>query len=325
MAIDTLALKKVVWAIDVLGGKKSSQSPMLETLRLLTQPSTHVEPVFVMSPDYLRLATEVFPGQGEGFKAELQMRLAQWGMDQKWEQLTPPKLLVADQVMLRSSVNTLVSYAKSSGADLIACTTNAKKGLSRFVLGSFAELLMAHSTVPVLMMNPRTKPVKSFKRILFAFDFSKEAEPVLVEAAKFARSLDAEFIVFHQVEAAASYPVEFRSIWPVTPAQNKELIANRKALGERWIQELASYGVRSRFVLSSKPLSVSESVLMHAAKLKIGLIALASRRGAIASTLSGSVCRQVCRGAVVPVWVLHPQKSGETGFGRLTEIGKRKS
>jgi len=48
----------------------------------------------------------------------------------------------------------IVDYAKQEGAQLIAMATHGRSGLRRLLLGSVAEQVIRHSTVPVLVYPP---------------------------------------------------------------------------------------------------------------------------------------------------------------------------
>lgn len=310
MAVQASQVRKVVWAVDVLNDGKKARGQMLRLLQEIVPPNAMIEPVYVMSPDLVRMAAEVFPETARNFESVIREKLAAWRLEQSWRALTEPTLLISKQVMLRSSVSTLIAHAQRSQADLIAVTTSARTGVERFFLGSFAELLIVHSPVPVLLLNPKSKVPAKIARVLFAFDFSREAEAALVEMAKFARILDAELVLFHQLESTSIYPTEVKAIWPDLGSSDKENLVQRHAAGNRWIDELRAYGVKARFILGTKPMPVADSILSHAAKLKVSLLALASRRGSLAATVAGSVCRQVCRTSTFPVWVLHPDSTG---------------
>jgi len=48
----------------------------------------------------------------------------------------------------------IVEYAKEHRADYIAMATHGRSGLRRLLLGSVAELVVRHATVPVLLYPP---------------------------------------------------------------------------------------------------------------------------------------------------------------------------
>lgn len=59
-----------------------------------------------------------------------------------------------DKIGARAS-DEIVAQARDSRADLIVMGTHGRKGLTRLVMGSDAELVLRHSPVPVLMVRDR--------------------------------------------------------------------------------------------------------------------------------------------------------------------------
>src|SRR5690606_22476290 len=100
----------------------------------------------------------------------------------------------------KGSVKALVNFASKKNADLIVCATRAKKGLDRFLLGSFAESLMLQSTIPNLFINPFVTGGVQFKRILYSTDFSKQSKSVWKDFVAFAKTISAELVLFHSVQ-----------------------------------------------------------------------------------------------------------------------------
>lgn len=48
----------------------------------------------------------------------------------------------------------ILSYAESTGADLIAMSTHGRSGLSRWLMGSVADKVLHGAKVPVLLIRP---------------------------------------------------------------------------------------------------------------------------------------------------------------------------
>lgn len=62
---------------------------------------------------------------------------------------------MVDKIGARAS-DEIVALAKQWPADLIVLGTHGRRGLTRLLMGSDAELVMRHSSVPVLMVRDRT-------------------------------------------------------------------------------------------------------------------------------------------------------------------------
>jgi nucleotide-binding universal stress UspA family protein len=63
-------------------------------------------------------------------------------------------LKVERVVVPGSSGEAIIDYARENKAKLIAIATHGHGGVRRFVLGSTADYVLHHSTVPLLMVRP---------------------------------------------------------------------------------------------------------------------------------------------------------------------------
>ncbi len=52
----------------------------------------------------------------------------------------------------------IVDEARESGCDLIVIGTHGRRGIGRALLGSDAENVLRHATVPVLLVRERASP-----------------------------------------------------------------------------------------------------------------------------------------------------------------------
>ncbi|MFC5279488.1 universal stress protein [Halorubrum rubrum] len=88
---------------------------------------------------------------------------------------------------------TIVDHAEREGHDLIVMPTRGREGLSRHLLGSVAEKVVRHSTVPVLTtrMRPDERRVFPYERILIPTDGSAGAAAGVEHGLALAAALDA--------------------------------------------------------------------------------------------------------------------------------------
>src|SRR5262249_39669163 len=151
-----------LWAIDPFSDK-TQQLRTAGFLKALTKgQDITIEPVTVLSPDQLKVSSEL--------ELEAVQTLKKWLKPVKVNGLTEPTVLISDSLSRRAAVEKLLEYAEKSQASLIAVGTHARKGVMRFLLGSFAETLILHSKTPLLIVNPKCKPMPAIKEILFATD-----------------------------------------------------------------------------------------------------------------------------------------------------------
>ena len=87
--------------------------------------------------------------------------------------------------------------------DLLVLGTHGRTGTQKFFLGSVAEEIFRRSPVPVLTIGPQVHSLSQngarFHRVLFATDFTPEAEAALPYAISLARQAGGRLILLHVV------------------------------------------------------------------------------------------------------------------------------
>lgn len=301
-------LKKITWAVDPVAEDMALQERCVHLLKSIAKKtSLAIEPVYVLSPDQLQLSSSFFPVKIGEFRLEAEQRLSKYLKRVKIPGIQTATVLVSSDLSLRSAVHALIEHARSSASDLIVVSTLSRKGMTRFLLGSFAETLIMQSDIPVLLVSPKTKVAASIKEILVPTDFSDRSKEILPKVAMLARAKGAKVVLYNQMEYLTQYTMDQFGVIPSYQKYLAEDSERRKSLGEKWVNELKEEGVRAEFVLNQKGAFTSDAILASAKKRGSSLIAMASQTGPVASILLGSVTRQVIRGASCPVWVIHPE------------------
>lgn len=91
---------------------------------------------------------------------------------------------------------------KKCNIDLIVMGTHGRTGLEILLLGSFAETVFRRAKCPVLTVGPESsapKPIAALKNVLFATDFSEEAEAAEPYAFSLAQRRGAVLSLLHVV------------------------------------------------------------------------------------------------------------------------------
>lgn len=106
--------------------------------------------------------------------------------------------------------DSILTFAKSQGVDLIVMGTHGRRGLDRLVMGSVTEHVLRRAHCPVLavrrpahdFVNPeQTQEPVRLQRILLCTDFSKCANSALKYALSLAQEYNAELTLLHVLEA----------------------------------------------------------------------------------------------------------------------------
>lgn len=295
---------KIIWSIDILSENKKSQEVTVSFLKQLSQKTKlKIKPVYVV-----RLGDQVSPlTHGEGKKVFLEnvkSAMTRWLSGVKLS-LEAPLPVLQKGLYLRSDIDALVTAAKKEKADLILVNTHARKGLSRFWMGSFAETLMHHSEVPVLFLNPHSRPAGPIKSLIFPTNLSPESQKALSKVAKLAKSIKAELILYNNIEYFVATPgLSFTETMVFTQNIEKDIEQRRKKL-EKTAQKLREKSkIKVKVVVDEKDLRVSEGIQKLAKKTPGPLIVMLSQTGPFLSVLAGSTTRKVVRESSHPVLVL---------------------
>jgi nucleotide-binding universal stress UspA family protein len=302
-------INRIVWAVDALAEDRALQLKMAKALKTLTQGSSDVvEPVYLLSPDQLRLAPSLFEEESQNLRATAEGRLTALLKKAQWPQLLPPTLLVSVDYSLRMAVQTLLTHAHRTGADAIAVSTFARKGVTRFLLGSFAETLILQSDLPVFVVSPHTQLPKRFKDVIYPTDLSQKSNDIYNDVTTLAQKLAAKITVFHNVEYYTPYMAEVYASVPAYEAFLEGDIDRRKSAAEELKKRAEKMGVKTEIKITEKAKSTSGAITTLGKKMPASIIAMASQTGPVASAIMGSVTREVLRQSTVPLWIVHPKK-----------------
>jgi nucleotide-binding universal stress UspA family protein len=167
-----------------------------------------------------------------------------------------------------------------------------------------------HSSVPVVVVNPKVKPSPKVDHILFPMGTSSKVKPLFRRVLKLAKELNSKVTILAQVEfpiqPMAQYkdfvgPQGMASLGTFVKGERKRLLAEGNIL-----KSLAeSSGVKAAVEVGDSVTPIADKILSFAQAKNVGLIAMGNASGPIGSVLLGSVSREVVRRSEVPVWILH--------------------
>lgn len=301
-------VNKIIWAVDAFEEKDGLQMRVCEVLRRL-QGRWHasVQPVHILGPGDLNLSAEfVGPWVGQYLPAAeeaLSRLMGALGL----EGVGRPEILTQTSASTAQAADMLSAYAQRTGAGLILVGSHGRTGMSRWLLGGFAETLLSRSSVPVMVVGVHSST--DFSRVLVPTDFGVHAKEIFKDAVGFARELGSELTLYHAILRPIT-PVYQSGIYllgsPWVPV--REYLGREKIRQERrlhgWAKWAARQGVQADSVIDIETADIADSILEVAKKRKVGWIVMAAENGPFASALLGSVARRVVRGAECPVWVM---------------------
>jgi nucleotide-binding universal stress UspA family protein len=230
------------------------------------------------------------------------------------ELTTGANLTVTCAVMRGDVAETIRLRAKNIHADLIVMTTHGRTGLSRAWLGSVADSVMRHSSIPVLMVRPtetsreRRALRQPFAHVLVPLDGSAAAADILPTATDFARANGADVALLRVVPSVpllvpldVTVPVVFGpSSIPDEPATAALVAEKTQELAEvaRQLRERTGVSVEAHVYVGERP---ADAINEFAAQHEIGVIAMTTQGRGASRLLFGSVADKVLRSTRLPV------------------------
>lgn len=200
----------------------------------------------------------------------------------------------------------LVDEAAARQVDLVMIATHGRSGLGRWVFGSIAETVLAHSLVPVLVVRAWSPPhplVPPARRpsIVVPLDGSPLAESALPRAKELARLLDGEICLVRAIPLPYMAPSLEEEMGPVYSLEVHD------ALEEEARAYVASIAQRLRAAEIGVDCTVgfgspAGEILATARERGAGLIVMATQeRTGLSRTLLGSVALEVLHRGDLPV------------------------
>ena len=221
-----------------------------------------------------------------------------------------PRVLMQKGSSRRQTAEAILAYAEREKAKMIAVKTHGRRGFERFRLGSFAEILLTMSKIPVLAINPKAEVPAQLKRVLFPTDFSVASRRALRASLPWIKESQARVTLFHM----SQFPIQYYSSYgewqlgldPRMAEQIQKDEENRaRRRGLRMRRHLELQGIPCDFVQYRANADLAHAITGACKKESADVILLASTASRWARAILGSVARDVVVTAPRPVLVVH--------------------
>ncbi|MCM0606282.1 MAG: universal stress protein [Xanthomonadaceae bacterium] len=313
--------KKIIWAVDPFSSDEDVLKSAAWCLRgIVKNGSKWVKPVYINSRSSLDLLSQEDPGYLGRIKNEGAERLEGTLRRVVIPGIQPFHVVSAKSASARDQGHALIAYAKKIGAGLIVVSSHGRKGLRRWLLGSFAETLSLYSDVPLMIVHPTWHRTLEFKTILFPTDFSQGSSEAFAKVLRFAAENKSKIVLFYK-EGFAGYPVFDvpLSTYAYYDRIMKEQLEGAKQSAKQYVEIAKMRGIHMGIIFDrSKRTSVAQAILKCSKRLS-SMIAMVSHSGAVSSVIIGSTARQVIRYSEQPVWVIHPDSEHQEKRTQITE------
>lgn len=296
-------LRKIVWAVDVLG-ETEVNSQVLSLLRVLARSTNAaLEPVYLLSPAQVRVSPTYVPKWDEAFRALAEKKMVDLVNSSDIPTIQKGTVLVETDTSTRQAATRIIDYATEKKADAIVVSTHARKGLARFFLGSFAETLLLQSTLPVITVSPTALPSPKISHILFPTDFGQPSRRGFEATVELAKTMNAKLTLFFKEPPIVIPPYVGAPVMVYDYSEEEQ--KQRKTIAQAWLAWAKTKGAEISLEMEERPGNVSQAITEFATAKGVDLISMVAQSGPVSSLLLGSVTRQVVRNAQCPVWVRH--------------------
>jgi nucleotide-binding universal stress UspA family protein len=203
-----------------------------------------------------------------------------------------------DTFSTTQTVNAFLKLAKRRKADLIGIFSHGRKGLVRYLMGSFAETAIHKSKTDVLVMRPGIKNNGKVQKILMACDFGKNAKKEIQKAISYCQRIKSELVVVHHAELR--YKISLDETSPAVRSYRKKI-----NMYSKWVEETCKKaGVKTEVVVNNQLQATSGLILNTAKETGVQMIIICAKSSVGEAFIGGSVTRQVLRETDLPVLIL---------------------
>jgi nucleotide-binding universal stress UspA family protein len=203
-------------------------------------------------------------------------------------------------------------------ADIVVMGTHGRGLFSRWLIGSVTQSLLRKIDVPILTVCHASRPL-SFKRILFATDFSEGSAQGLGFTMDLAATLNAELVVTHVIDKRPRVTFETPEMTAVFDAEQKRFLEESGNTFKQIEAEARTRKVRVETVLSEG--IPSDAISRVADENTVDFIVLAvSRKSRMDRIILGTTAEKVIRDANVPVLSIPVRHVAERSEHEVDEV-----
>lgn len=318
MLNDRFNLKKIIWSIDAFEEKEDLQEKAARVLGVFQNKTyAQIEPVFVLGATEMNWPVDYSAEWMHELQVNLRLHLEEVLLTAGFPHILTPKIIVEPLASTGAAVEALLEYAQKEQVDLIIVSSHGRRGLDRFFLGSFAETLLVHSQIPVLVIGNKINVEPQFSRILFPTEFGDYAREAFRRTVSAAKRMGADLILYHAVPLPARIVMD-TGYYPSLYGVEGEMVSLEDFLqiqseqqtkrAQSWADWAKSEGVACKVVVETAANPVDDLICRHASMEACDLIIMEGQSGPIKVALLGSIARNVVRAAPCPVLIL-PRKA----------------
>lgn len=290
-----------VWAVDPYESDLCPAPEVIAQLKALAGNSLKgAAPVFIC-------------GMDAGNQTEVQRKLEEYLGTFVKESTGKPEILYTGSPSKKDWIAALLAFAKEKKAEMIVLTSHGRTGLSRLVLGSFAESLLEQAQVPVLFLRKAPLTGENPKKAAFATDFSEGSKKAFEKFLSSFSQQISEVTLFHAVSfpegalgvaGTAGVPISYPDFYI------KEQAAWAQKESKVWMENAGQLGIPCQvhsLVDESVVMNPSAAIEKFLETQHIGFLGMASPSGTVSKFLLGSVAQNLVTTRKFSIWVCGPK------------------
>lgn len=277
---------------------------------LADQIITQLRRLLVRS-DHETVLLTVVPADADPSLVERAKQDARDHLDGVRDALLKQGALASSEVLVGDAAEEIVAHARRIEAELVVMATHGRSGLSRFVRGSVAEVVIRTCPVPVLAANPHAVDTSGpdgelrLGKLLVPLDGSDVSLEVLPLVESLAKRYEAEVLLL-RVEWIVPLVTEGPFMTPAIVRSNDEISAALEPIRQR----LAAQGIRARTLAGHGPEAFA--ILDTADREQVDLVVMSTHgRSGVSRWIFGSVAEQVLRHCTRPLLVRRVHQGAE--------------
>jgi nucleotide-binding universal stress UspA family protein len=210
------------------------------------------------------------------------------------------------------------SAIREQHADIVVMGTHGRGLVGRWLIGSVTQSLLRKIDVPILTVCHATRPL-SFKRILFATDFSENSAEGLDFTMDLASTLNAEVVVAHVIDKRPVVSYETPEIAAVFDAEQQRCMDDARIAFAQIEAGAISRRAKVETILAE---GIPADVITRIAdENTVDFIVLAvSRKSRMDRILLGTTAEKLIRDANVPVLSIPVRHKAERSDHEVDKI-----
>ncbi len=235
-------------------------------------------------------------------------------------------ILVTRSVVPQDAAPGILEEIRAHHADIIVMTTRGRSGPGRWLFGSVAEAVLAHSPIPIWLVRTEGEIAAAIfdqaaPRILVPLDGSRMSEAALPHAKTLAHILNASLTLLHVViPSTLSTDLELSQGEPGVSGPLYGEFEARMYL-EDWVERLRVEGIPAATAVRDG--SPAKEILAESEASGVGLVVMATHgRTGVKRVIVGSVAMDVLRNGKRPILVTRPADLDERSVAQeITTVG----